>query len=222
MESGIYKIKHKGSGRFYVGSALCLKSRWTTHKVQLRNSEHPNRHLQVAWKLYGELAFEFSVLERCVPEELISREQHYFDILNPFGSNGYNICRVAGSTLGIKWGSHTPESIAKMRAAHTGHTHTEEAKEKCRIAGRKVAFTPDHREKLARKAKGRTFSASTRQKITVSLSGRVGSQLGAIRSQETRAKISAVQLGKKMSEQTKAKMAESQRRRWELRRQQVA
>jgi hypothetical protein len=46
-------------------------------------------------------------------EVLIEREQHYLDELDPF----FNICKVAGSVLGVK---HSKETRRKMSKAQKG------------------------------------------------------------------------------------------------------
>jgi hypothetical protein len=57
---------------------------------------------------YGYSKFSLEILEYCKPELLIEREQYYMDLLKP----EYNICKVAGSTLGKK---HTKETIEKLK-----------------------------------------------------------------------------------------------------------
>lgn len=45
---------------------------------------------------YGYGSFKLEILEYCEIDVLIEREQYYIDLLKP----EYNICRIAGSTLG--------------------------------------------------------------------------------------------------------------------------
>lgn len=59
----IYAIRHKESGKVYVGSAVKVLSRWGQHRSQLRKAKHHNPCLQAAWMLHGEAAFEFEVLD---------------------------------------------------------------------------------------------------------------------------------------------------------------
>ncbi|MCR4299295.1 MAG: GIY-YIG nuclease family protein, partial [Gallionella sp.] len=63
MNSGIYKIEHTTSGKVYIGSAADLVKRFSTHRVALRKSKHPNSKLQRAWNKYGEAEFMFSIIE---------------------------------------------------------------------------------------------------------------------------------------------------------------
>jgi len=57
---------------------------------------------------YGYSNFMVEILEYCEPEDVISREQHYFDTLSP----EYNILKVAGSRLGKK---HSEETLTRLR-----------------------------------------------------------------------------------------------------------
>jgi group I intron endonuclease len=52
---------------------------------------------------------------------LIEREQYYLDLLKP----EYNICKIAGSTLGFK---HSELTKAKMSINNTGKKHTYETR----------------------------------------------------------------------------------------------
>lgn len=48
----------------YIGESVDIKSRWYTHKSELRRGVHHSERLQKEWKKYGEKAFRFSVVER--------------------------------------------------------------------------------------------------------------------------------------------------------------
>ena len=47
---------------------------------------------------YGYSEFSLEILEYCLPDVLIEREQFYLDNFNPT----YNILKVAGSSMGMK------------------------------------------------------------------------------------------------------------------------
>jgi len=53
LNSGIYKILNTVNNKFYIGSAVNLNSRFRTHKANLINNKHPNKHLQAAFNKYG-------------------------------------------------------------------------------------------------------------------------------------------------------------------------
>lgn len=101
MNSGIYKITNIENNKFYIGSAIMLYKRWSTHKQQLKNNKHHSIILQRAWNKYGENKFIFEIIEFVNPEILILREQYYLDLFNPTNPNiGYNINPIANSQKG--------------------------------------------------------------------------------------------------------------------------
>lgn len=88
--------------------------------------------MQIARSLvkYGYSNFRLEILEYCVPENAVEREQYYLDLLKP----EYNTLLRARSSLGYR---HTYESLVKMSGEdHTffGKTHSELTKEKFRLA----------------------------------------------------------------------------------------
>lgn len=98
LTSGIYKITNLINGKFYIGSTNCFKKRLNQHFKELDKNIHGNNYLQNAWNKYGEKSFKFEVLARCPKEYLIKLEQWFLDNMKP----EYNICKIAGSILGIK------------------------------------------------------------------------------------------------------------------------
>lgn len=177
--SGIYQIRNLVNGKRYVGSAVCVRKRWSEHRSDLRSGRHHSVALQRAWKRYGENSFEFLVVEICPKNELIQREQVHIDVRSE-----YNICKKAGSSLGVK---HSAEARAKMSARLMGNQRTKGRKysrEICeRMAapkrGRNLPPRPEEwcrRISDAKKGKsvglGREVSAETREKIRKSLTGR--------------------------------------------------
>lgn len=111
MKSGIYQIINKTNNHSYIGSAVDISGRWATHISSLKRNRHHSIYLQRAWNKYGEDAFEFIILEHCVKELLIFKEQFYLNEINP----EYNICKIAGSSLGTKG---TLESNLKKSLNH--------------------------------------------------------------------------------------------------------
>ena len=109
MKSGIYKIRNISNNHIYVGSAVNIKSRWSSHKAALKKQTHHGSYLQRAWNKYGAECFEFSVIELCEKEKLIEREQYYIDTLHP----EYNMAKIAGSSLGIKRSKDFCKGVSK-------------------------------------------------------------------------------------------------------------
>jgi len=123
-QSGIYKIesKHKKE-RFYIGSASRIDTRWNLHLHDLRCNKHGNQKLQNHYNKYGESDLLFSILLICDKEDLIKIEQYFIDFYNPW----FNICKIAGSSLGIKRSETTKE---KVRQANLGKKQSRETVEK--------------------------------------------------------------------------------------------
>lgn len=92
MKSGIYTIENLVNGKLYVGCAVNFKSRWNTHKDELRHNRHTSDHLQKAWNKYGEKNFKFEILEEWSHEYLLVMEHYWCNLLNVHNDKyGYNI-----------------------------------------------------------------------------------------------------------------------------------
>jgi group I intron endonuclease len=115
--SGIYQIQSKiKPDRIYIGSAVNVYSRWSSHLGTLKKNKHRNQKLQRHYNKYGESDLQFSILLGCDKEDLIKTEQYFIDSYNPF----FNICKTAGSNLGH---FHSEESKLKMSLHMIGNKH---------------------------------------------------------------------------------------------------
>jgi group I intron endonuclease len=110
-KTGIYTILNLQNNKFYIGSAAFIGagassrkgfySRWYMHLYNLKLGKHHCRHLQRSWdKAENKTQFEFRILEFVEPEFCIEAEQDYLDLSDK--SLLYNVCPVAGSSLGSK------------------------------------------------------------------------------------------------------------------------
>jgi group I intron endonuclease len=99
------------NGKSYIGSAVDLSRRFNEH---FRGGNNSNIPLQKAFKKYGLSNFSFEVLEYCNEDELISKEQYYFNCFNP----EYNIFKVAGNSLGYK---HSTDAKLNIRLCLMGY-----------------------------------------------------------------------------------------------------
>ena len=116
--SGIYQIKNKINGKIYIGSSINVERRFKEHKKLLSHNKHPNKHLQLSWKKYGESNFTFILLEEVLVESLLTKEQYYIDSYQSYNNDiGYNICKTAGNTLGYLF---SEESKIKMSKSQQG------------------------------------------------------------------------------------------------------
>jgi group I intron endonuclease len=105
---------------------------------------------------YGHSNFSLEILEYCEPENAVSREQYYIDLLKP----KYNILPTAGSSLGFK---HSKESLLKISEANKGEnhpffgkTHTEES----------LAKLSEAKKGVNHPLFGKTASEETRAKMS--------------------------------------------------------
>ena len=111
---GIYGILNKITGQYYIGSAINFYKRKSQHLKRLNNKNHHSYLLQKDW---NEDLFVFIFLEYVDNKEnIIEREQWWIDNSNSY----YNICKIAGSSLGIK---RTEETKEKIRVANLGLEH---------------------------------------------------------------------------------------------------
>jgi group I intron endonuclease len=168
-KSGIYGYICKSNNKLYIGSSINLSDRFRQHIKGSRS----NVLLQNAINKYTLQDFIFVIFEYCEQENLISREQFYFDEIKP----EYNILEVAGSLLGFK---HSEKVIAKMSSK---------------------TLSAETKALISTALSGRSFSAETKALISEALTGENNPMYGKIgkshpmfgksHSAETLAKMSA-------------------------------
>jgi group I intron endonuclease len=95
MGCGIYQIKNTINEKVYIGSSIDIQKRLYKHLWLLRKNRHDNEHLQNSYNEYGEKNFEFSILEYCNVDDLVSRENFYIESMCTCDSEcGYNLSTV--------------------------------------------------------------------------------------------------------------------------------
>lgn len=62
-KAGVYRIKNDVTGKVYVGRAINIAKRWTSHRWHLAKGIHRNGPLQADWIAHGAGAFTFEVLQ---------------------------------------------------------------------------------------------------------------------------------------------------------------
>ena len=134
-KSGIYKITNTINNEFYIGSAVNLYNRCSSHFSRLIKNKHHSRILQNSFNKNGPNSFRFEIIELCNIENLIYREQFYLDTFKP----KYNICKIAGSPLGRKQTEETKRKLSLMRK---GQKRSKEANLKCSITHKKRGNKP--------------------------------------------------------------------------------
>lgn len=216
-QSGIYKITNTVNRKCYIGSAVNFPSRRSEHRRSLIKGSHHSFYLQKSWDKYGEDAFVFELVE-LVPDraDLIAAEQRWMDAHLP----AYNICKVAGSPLGVK---HTQETRDKISAASKGRVMSAEARANLKAAcvGRRLAPRSEAGKiSFSQKMTGRKRSAEAIQKTADAKRGWKWSEESRLRlsasrtgmtypprSDEHKAKLSKALTGKKPSDETRAKQS---------------
>ena len=95
MSCGIYKIVNIKNNKIYIGSSINLDNREYKHFWMLGKNIHDNNYLQHSYNKYGKDTFCFDIVEFCLPEQLIVKENFY---INKYKSNdlsyGYNLATV--------------------------------------------------------------------------------------------------------------------------------
>jgi group I intron endonuclease len=169
LKSGIYKIQSKvHPDRCYIGSSVSISIRWRHHRNALNRNKNDNPRLQNHYNKYGLSDLVFSVVERCPKEVLIEREQHYIDALDPF----FNICKVAGNTLGVKLSKETKRKLSEAHKGKKMGPHSEETKRKISKANKGKKRSEETKRKLSEINKGKRHSKEARRKIGEANKGR--------------------------------------------------
>jgi group I intron endonuclease len=193
---GIYKITNIVTEKIYIGSSINIYRRFREHVLKLQINIHPNKHLQNSYFKYGIECFKFETIEYCEKEKLIEREQFYIDLYDSC-KNGYNICPIAGSNLGIKLGKQSEEHIRKLSMSRKGR----------KVWNKGLKMSDEVRLKMSLSKKGKKqnkkreyhpLSEEHKKKISLSEKGRI-----------------PWNKDKKLSEETKRKMSIFQKSKWE-------
>jgi group I intron endonuclease len=183
----IYKITSIINNKKYIGSAVDFNSRKSKHLSALQLNKHGNIHLQSHVNKYGIDDLQFSIVEVIMfPELLIQREQYYINTLKP----EFNICKIAGNTLGVKCSDERKEKIGN---ANRGRIVSDETRKKLSIVG-----------------KGRVCSEETHKKLSIAQLGNASSK-GIPKSEEHKRKISESNKGKKMKPESIQKMVNTRK-----------
>lgn len=205
-EKVIYKIENKVNGKIYIGSTKDKEERWKKHKWGLNNNCHYNQHLQRAYNKYGSDSFEFSVVEK-VDEisNLIPREQHYMDNLDP----EYNIASKADRS---ELSEETKEKMSRNHADFSGENNPIYGKHRSQETRDKISRNHADMSGENHPFYGKELSEEHRNNISENrpdMSGKNNPNYGREFSEEIRQRMSEASKGKELSEETKEKISEA-------------
>lgn len=203
MNSGIYAITNTVNGKVYIGATKGFEGRWKDHRRGLRKGVHWNKHLQNAWNRYGEVTFEFGILEYLDDlDELVKAEQFWMDVYREEGKELYNFGLAADNPRrGRKCGPLSEETKRKLSEALKGRKYGPPSEETKRRIG--------EANKGNKHCLGRVVSKETRRKQSAARRGR---KFGPL-SEEHKQKISDALKGRAVPKETRRKMKEAWRTR---------
>ena len=161
VNAAIYIIRNCISGKVYVGQSVNVRERVRQHKYQLRHGKHYNRHLQAAWDVYGEPAFEFIIFKQVTGDtreiivgELNRLEQETIKQMGACGHGGYNM--DSGGLNKVV----SEETREKLRQSHRGQ--------------KSYVRTDIMRQRLREANTGKKLSVETCRKMSIASSGKPG------------------------------------------------
>lgn len=148
----VYTITNLENGKFYVGSSVNVRTRFRTHRRELRKGIHHCEPLQRAWNKYGGDRFKFEVIEEFTsPQDMHDAENRW--LTEHYGKpHCYNTGTRAGAAFLGR--SHSDSARAAVSAAHKG--------KKMRLGQKN---SPDHRQKISAAMKGKPKSPAHVEKI---------------------------------------------------------
>lgn len=193
---GIYKIESKvHPERIYIGSAINIEERWRLHIYFLKRNKHHSSKLQRHYNKYGKIDLRFSILLGCDKDDLLINEQFFLDSLNPY----FNVCKIAGSRLGIKSSEETKQ---KIRSFNLGKVMPDEIKLKIKKSMIGRVITDEHKKKIKERLTGKRKTPEHIEKMRIALTGKVHGKM----SDETKKKLSLAKIGHDVSQETREKL----------------
>jgi group I intron endonuclease len=196
-ESAIYKIQSIIKPEcFYIGCALWVNRRWNSHLSHLRKNKHHSLNLQNHYNNYGEADLIHIIVEPCLPQFLLIREQYYLNILKPyFNTNLF----TEGGWLGHKHSDETKRKISKAKMGNIPwnkgkktYPLSKATKEKLSKSHKGKKLSEETKRKISENGKGRKDSKESNRKRSISLKGRIFSDAHKLHLSEARKKDMAL------------------------------
>ena len=90
--SGIYRITCKVDGRVYIGKSVDIRERWITHFKRAAGIESETQNLLYpAMRAIGLEQFSFEVIERDVPESMLTTREKYWQSFYDAKGHGFSV-----------------------------------------------------------------------------------------------------------------------------------
>jgi group I intron endonuclease len=167
VDSGIYKLTHKESGKIYIGQSKHLKIRLNEHRRCEKSDDKKGSQSVVrrAIKKYGFDNFEYDIILYCEEGEYMDlMETRLINFFNCLVPNGYNV-RDGGNKVFI-----SEEGRKRISKANSGRIVTEEQRKKLSESGKKAYLnnprSEEWRKKLSEALKGKKKSEEHKQKLS--------------------------------------------------------
>jgi len=178
---GIYGIRNTVNGKWYIGQSSNLEKRIRRHFSSLRGNRHYNLHLQRAFGVYEESAFEWKILEECSEDNIDDRERTWIAFYKSDQKEfGYN-----DQSGGHAMKRYSEESRRKMSLSHIGKISPYRGIKRSEVTRQKIS------EALR----------------VLALSGRPPSHTGKKHSEETKRRISLAKKGVKVSDKERERIS---------------
>jgi group I intron endonuclease len=159
----VYRWVNLVNNKTYIGSSINFSVRLYKY-YSLKHLIENKTPIHNALVKYGYSKFKLEILEYCNINNVILREQYYFDHLKP----EYNILEKAGSSLGFKHNEKTLNFFRDERKV------SEVTKKNLSLAATGRILSEEDKDKLSNKRKGIKLSEETKAKISASTISLIG------------------------------------------------
>ena len=118
--SGVYMITCKATNKSYIGSSINISARFSNHFYR-DSRRYTHREFYQDVVKYGIEGFDWKVLEECPRDNLIGREQYWYDKLKP-AYNDIRPCEQPFLNPLVRRraveNSNTPEKVQERKARY--------------------------------------------------------------------------------------------------------
>ena len=200
---GIYRLTHTETGRYYIGQSTDILRRWKQHEKATSNTK-----IAAAIRAYGWSAFTAEIIELCDRSKLAELESKYITQHASLAPNGFNL------TTGEEVKKFSEETKRKISEANRRRVVSEATKEKLRLC-KSTKDAIAHARKMGESRKGAKLTDEHKAKISESSKALAHINIprlaehnkGSKRTPEQKERIKAVHVGAKRSDETRARIS---------------